>query len=98
MSKTSNEWIRLHPEAEQEIDAAFQTASANLTSGRMMVPSLGQTVGCAECGKDIILGETDPDTLVDHPVFKCGELAYIEIVHKSCDRFRAFINAGGTLD
>jgi hypothetical protein len=55
-------------------------------------------VGCAECGKDIILGVTNPETLVDRKVYKCGELAYIEIVHKSCDGFRAFINAGGTLD
>lgn len=85
MSKMGTEFIRLNRDAEQEIESAFQTASANLTSGRMTVPSIGQTVACAQCGMaDIILGETDPETLVDNPVFKNGELSFIEIFHKRC--------------
>lgn len=55
-------------------------------------------VACAECGLPITLGKTDPDTLVDRRIMKNGELAYIEIVHKTCDGFRKHIEAGGTLD
>ena len=35
---------------------------------------------CAECGKMMFEG----DDLVQNPVYKCGELSYIELAHRAC--------------
>jgi hypothetical protein len=48
------------------------------------------TVGCVYCGQDIVLGVDDPNTLVDMPVYKSGELDYIEIAHKMCHDMNAY--------
>mgnify|MGYP003134525319 CR=1 FL=1 len=35
---------------------------------------------CAVCRQDVLEGQD----LVDNFVYKCGELAYIELAHKEC--------------
>jgi hypothetical protein len=50
------------------------------------VVTLAHVVACSYCGHSIVLGHTDPSTLVDYPVYNFdGSLDYIEVAHKSCD-------------
>jgi hypothetical protein len=51
------------------------------------------TVGCAYCGELIVLGVDDPKSLVDLPVYKCGELDSLEIAHVVCHRLNSSIAA-----
>jgi hypothetical protein len=54
---------------------------------------MDNTVGCAYCGELIVLGVDDPKSLVDLPVYKCGELDSIEIAHVVCQRLHSSIAA-----
>ncbi len=40
---------------------------------------------CAICGTDVFVG----DDLVEKKVYKCGDLSYISIWHRQCERNRA---------
>lgn len=39
---------------------------------------------CACCQKMLFQSDIDAGTVADHPVYKMGELSYIELAHNSC--------------